>query len=48
MHNSPMIASTTLPKTNDGEKRQRPLEDVVYQSVTVAAIILLLGSIWVF
>lgn len=28
--------------------RARPLEDVVYQVVTVGAIILVLGSLWIF
>jgi hypothetical protein len=48
MHTSPTSASANLPKTDDEASRPHRLEDVVYQSVTVAAIILLLGSIWVF
>jgi len=28
--------------------RARPVEDVVYQLVTMGAILLLLGSLWVF
>ena len=48
MHTSPTIASTPLPNTNYGPTRTRRLEDVVYQTVTVAAILLVLCSIWVF
>ena len=32
----------------NGSQRTRPAEDLVYQVVTVAAILLVLGSLWVF
>jgi hypothetical protein len=41
-------ASHSLPTSRNGSVRTRPTEDVVYQIVTVAAILLVLGSLWVF
>jgi hypothetical protein len=41
-------ASRSLPPSRNGSVRTRPTEDVVYQIVTVAAILLVLGSLWVF
>lgn len=40
-------ASTPLPASRTG-RRTRPVEDVVYQVVTVGAILLILGSLWLF
>jgi hypothetical protein len=37
-----------LPSRLTRSLRSRPTEDVVYQIVTVAAILLVLGSLWVF
>ncbi len=37
-----------LPSRLTRSLRARPTEDVVYQIVTVAAILLVLGSLWVF
>ena len=38
-----------LPNTGEsGARPKRPVEDVVYQAMTVAAILLVLGSLWVF
>ena len=37
-----------LTPSNGGSLRSRPAGDVVYQVVTVAAILLVLGSLWVF
>jgi hypothetical protein len=48
MQPSPQIASQPLPRPRDGFLRNRPMEDVVYQIVTVAAILLVMGSLWVF
>jgi hypothetical protein len=42
------IASHPLPIPGGGFLRGRPMEDIVYQIVTVAAILLVLGSLWVF
>jgi hypothetical protein len=38
----------SLPTSDNGSLRARPIEDLVYQLVTVAAILLVLGSVWVF
>ncbi|HEY3628576.1 MAG TPA: hypothetical protein VGL00_19975 [Terracidiphilus sp.] len=46
MHSSTHSVSHPLPPSRNGSKRTH--EDVVYQIVTVAAILLVLGSIWVF
>jgi hypothetical protein len=48
MQPTPQIASNPLPPSRQGLLRSRPSEDVVYQIVTVAAILLVLGSLWVF
>ena len=40
--------SHPLTPSRSGSPRTRPAEDVVYQVVTVAAILLVLGSLWVF
>jgi len=46
---SPMQSvSHPLPPSRNGSQRPRPTEDVVYQIVTVAAILLVLGTLWVF
>jgi len=37
-----------MPATAEGSTQSRRTEDLTYQAVTVAAILLLLGSIWVF
>jgi hypothetical protein len=41
-------ASQALPSSRIGSPRTRKVEDVVYQIVTVAAILLVLGSLWIF
>ncbi len=48
MHSPAHSASRPLPKSRSFSLRARPAEDVVYQIVTVAAILLVLGSLWVF
>ena len=44
-HNS---ASTPLPRTNPEGLKAYRAEEVVYQAVTVGAILLVLGSLWIF
>lgn len=41
-------ASSPLPKTTPDGTRTYRTEEVVYQAVTVGAILLVLGSLWVF
>lgn len=48
MQSTTQFASNSLPPSRAGFLRSRPAEDVVYQLVTVAAILLVLGSLWVF
>jgi hypothetical protein len=48
MQANSQTASHSLPAAGHGSLRTRPTEDVVYQVVTVAAILLVLGSLWVF
>ena len=42
------LAHNPLPSPSDDGSRPRRLEDIAYQGVTIAAILLLLGSVWVF
>lgn len=48
MQSQTQSVSHPLPPSRNGSKRSRPTEDVVYQIVTVAAILLVLGTLWVF
>jgi hypothetical protein len=48
MHPTTQIASQPLPGPSNGSLRNRPVEDVVYQIVTLAAILLVMGSLWLF
>ncbi len=48
MQSTPNTALHTLPAGPDGSLATRRMEDLVYQIVTVAAILLVLGSLWVF
>ena len=48
MHPPTQSALHPQPPSRHGSRRSRPMEDVVYQIVTVAAILLVLGSLWVF
>jgi len=48
MHSETHSVSHPLPPTRNDSQRNRGAEDVVYQVVTVAAILLVLGSLWVF
>lgn len=48
MQSTSHFASNSLSPSRAGFLRSRPAEDVVYQLVTVAAILIVLGSLWVF
>jgi hypothetical protein len=48
MQSTPKLASTPLPRTNREGTRTYRMEEVVYQAVTVGAILLVLGSLWIF
>jgi hypothetical protein len=48
MHSSSLTASTSLPPSAAGLPPSRHAENLIYQAVTVAAMLLLLVSIWVF
>ena len=48
MQTSPQAASTSVPTRNDAATGSRTHADLIYQAVTVAAVLLLLGSLWVF
>jgi len=48
MQTAHKTASTPLAKTNPEAPRTDRAEEVVYQAVTVGAILLVLGSLWVF
>jgi hypothetical protein len=48
MQPSPQTASASMPKPDNGLGQPSQAEDRVYQAVTVAAILLVLGSLWVF
>ncbi len=40
--------SHPMPPSRNGSQRTRRSDDIVYQIVTVAAILTVLGSLWVF
>jgi hypothetical protein len=42
------LASSSLPAATQAARHTRPSDDFTYQAVTVAAIVLLLGSLWIF
>jgi hypothetical protein len=48
MQPSPLYASNPLPHSCVDNHADRHTEDRVYQAVTVAAMLLLLGSVWIF
>jgi hypothetical protein len=41
-------ASISMAAPDGGRKSSRQTEDLVYQGVTIAAILLVLGSLWIF
>jgi hypothetical protein len=48
MQSLPQSASNSLPTLAVAAPRSRRAEDLAYQTLTVAAMLLLLGSLWVF
>jgi hypothetical protein len=48
MQPTPQIALQPLPTPSNGFVRNRPVEDLAYQIVTLAAILLVIGSLWLF
>ncbi len=48
MQATPQIASASLPAPAEEAVQPRKAEDLAYQAVTIAAILLLLGSLWLF
>jgi hypothetical protein len=48
MHPLPQTACNTLPALQEASTRSRRAEELAYQSLTLAAMLLLLGSLWVF
>ena len=48
MQSSPQSACPSLPPAAAEETQSRKRKDLAYQAVTVAAILLLLCSVWVF
>jgi hypothetical protein len=48
MHPSPTYASTPLPNSDQGRKQSKTTEDRVYQGFSIAAMLLLLISLWLF
>jgi hypothetical protein len=48
MQSSPQNASASLQARGDAPRQSRKAEDLMYQAITVAAILMLLGSLWVF
>jgi hypothetical protein len=48
MHSLPQTAFDSLPALQGTSPGSRRAEELAYQSLTVAAMLLLLGSLWVF
>jgi hypothetical protein len=48
MQNVTQSAPVSLPTSENSALPARNREDLAYQAVTVAAILLLLGSLWIF
>jgi len=48
MQTSPHSAYNPLPAATSRSTSSQRSEDLVYQAVTIIAILLLLGSVWVF
>lgn len=48
MQTSSQTASRSAHEQTMGAKPPRTREDLIYQAVTVLAVLLLLGSLWVF
>ena len=48
MQNTNQTAAANVAATEQDRRQVREREDLAYQAVTIAAILLLLGSLWVF
>ena len=48
MEHSPEYSINSLPSTENGLQRPIKAANIVYQTLTIAAMIMLLGSLWVF
>ena len=48
MQHSPEYSFNTVPSSENGLQRPVKAANIIYQGVTIAAMILLLGSLWVF
>jgi hypothetical protein len=48
MQTSPQAASISMPAFTGGRAHSLHPEDLAYQAMTVAAVLLVLGSLWVF
>lgn len=48
MQSSSPYATTEMPETPAETATSRRNEDLIYQAMTVAAILLVLGSLWLF
>jgi hypothetical protein len=48
MQTSPPTTITAMPAAGSEQSSSRQTEDLAYQAVTVAAILMVLGSLWVF
>jgi hypothetical protein len=48
MQTSPQAVSNSVPRPSDVPNGARTRADLIYQVVTIAAVLLLLGSLWVF
>jgi len=48
MQSTAKTAPSSVPAATPGSTPTRKLDDLTYQAITVAAALLLLGSLWVF
>ena len=48
MERSPEYSINSFPSTENGFQRPIKAANIVYQTLTIAAMIMLLGSLWVF
>jgi hypothetical protein len=48
MQTSPQVVSNSVHRPSDTPNGARTHADLIYQVVTIAAVLLLLGSLWVF
>lgn len=48
MERSPLYSTNTLLSADNGTHRPIKAANIIYQTVTVAAMLILLGSLWVF